>query len=357
MPRIPKKVKQLLVKSHDSALLAVEIYNKPAIAFRSYNYIILMCIAWLAFFHAYFEKNNIKYYYRERGSRRYVYIDGEKKSWDLSECVSRYFQGESNPVKDNLNFFIGLRNQIEHSYLPALDVSISGECQALLLNYEKYVTKEFGPQFGLSESLVIPLQMLSVNTDWKTKVLKELQSKEYEIILKYINTFRDSLNDDAYNSSEYSFKVFLIPKLGNRENSSDLSVEFIPYNSTSSEDLEDYNKAIALIKQKQVPVLNPGALKPGDVCKRINELFGINGEKKFNASYHHSKCWKYYKVRPESNSENPTDTNLKYCHYDAAHGDYLYTDDWVDFLKSELSDSSKTMELFGVEDIGDLFEE
>nr|WP_321496612.1 DUF3644 domain-containing protein [uncultured Methanolobus sp.] len=355
MPRIPKKVKQLLVKSHDSALLAVEIYNKPAIAFRSYNYIILMCIAWLAFFHAYFEKKGIKYYYRERGSRRYVYIDGEKKSWDLSECVSKYFQGESDPVRDNLDFFIGLRNKIEHSYLPALDISICGECQALLLNYEKYVTKEFGLEFGLSESLVIPLQMLSVNTDWRTKVLKELQSKEYEIVQNYINTFRDSLNDDAYNSTEYSFKVFLIPKVGNRENSSDLSMEFIPYDSTSPEDFENYKKAITLIKKKQVPVRNPGALKPSDVCARINEIFKINGDKKFNASYHHSKCWKYYKVRPESNSENRTDTNLKYSHYDVAHGDYLYTDDWVDFLKSELSDSSKTMEIFGVEDIMDLF--
>lgn len=355
MPRIPKKVKQLLIKSHDSALLAIENYNKPAIAFRSYSYIILMCIAWLAFFHAYFEKKGTKYFYRKKDSKRYVYVDGEKKSWDLNRCVKEYFNEESNPARDNLKFFIGLRNQIEHSYLPALDLSICGECQALLLNYEKYLIREFGQQFSLSESLVIPLQMLSVNPNWKKGVIKELQSKEYEFVRNYIDTFRDSLNDEAYNSLEYSFKVFLIPKVGNREKSSDLSLEFIHYDPTNPEEQEKYKKVVALIKQKQVPVRNPGALKPSDVCNRINEFFEISGNQKFSASYHHSKCWKHYKVRPEPSNQNPTETNLKYCHYDAAHKDYLYTDEWVEFLKSELSESSKVMNIFGVENIKDLF--
>lgn len=38
--RLPYKVKQCLEKSHDSALQAIETYNKFAIKFRSGGYIV-----------------------------------------------------------------------------------------------------------------------------------------------------------------------------------------------------------------------------------------------------------------------------------------------------------------------------
>jgi len=64
-------VKQLLQKAKDSALLAVEFYNKPAVSFKSEGYITMMCIAWNSLFHAYFFKHRIKPYYRksEKGKR------------------------------------------------------------------------------------------------------------------------------------------------------------------------------------------------------------------------------------------------------------------------------------------------
>jgi len=40
------KTKNILESSIDSALLAVEIYNKPRTLFKVENYIILMIIAW-----------------------------------------------------------------------------------------------------------------------------------------------------------------------------------------------------------------------------------------------------------------------------------------------------------------------
>ena len=42
MSRIKIKVNKLLEKSRDSALLAVEIYNKPRTAFRSINHITMI---------------------------------------------------------------------------------------------------------------------------------------------------------------------------------------------------------------------------------------------------------------------------------------------------------------------------
>jgi len=53
---LPKKVKSLLEKSREAALLAVEVYNKPNTTFRTGVYIILMNIAWTSLFHAIFER-------------------------------------------------------------------------------------------------------------------------------------------------------------------------------------------------------------------------------------------------------------------------------------------------------------
>jgi hypothetical protein len=101
--------------------------------------------------------------------------------------------------------------------------------------------------------------------------------------------------------------------------------------------MEKYKKVAAFIKEKQVPVVNPGKLKPGDVSQRIKQTLNIT----FHPSSHHARCWKYYKVRPLSNSKFPEKTKIKYCQYDVAHGDYVYTEEWVEFLISELSDIKK----------------
>ena len=43
--RLPFEVKQMLSKARESALLAVEVYNKPATKFKSGGYVVLMTIA------------------------------------------------------------------------------------------------------------------------------------------------------------------------------------------------------------------------------------------------------------------------------------------------------------------------
>lgn len=49
---LPKDVRIHLEKATDSAMLAVEVYNKPATKVRSGAFIVLMCIAWTSLFHA-----------------------------------------------------------------------------------------------------------------------------------------------------------------------------------------------------------------------------------------------------------------------------------------------------------------
>lgn len=73
------KTKSILKGSIDSALLAVEIYNKPRTTFRTESYISMMIIAWTKLFHAYFRYHIGEKYYYKKDNGYYVREDGEKK--------------------------------------------------------------------------------------------------------------------------------------------------------------------------------------------------------------------------------------------------------------------------------------
>ena len=126
------KTKTLLQSSIDSALLAVEVYNKPRTSFRSEAFITLMIIAWTRLFLAYFNTTSIgnKFYYKEKNSNRYQVKNGERRAWELKTCIKKYGK-LSVAAKKNLLFFISLRNKIEHRHIDKkeVDILIFGECQ------------------------------------------------------------------------------------------------------------------------------------------------------------------------------------------------------------------------------------
>ena len=86
------------------------------------------------------------------------------------------------------------------------------------------------------------------------------------------------------------------------------------------------------IKEKHIPVANLDCLKPSKVVEAVCEYLPFV----FNM-YHHTKAWRFFKVRPMPNTDTPTNTNAEFCVFDTAHGDYLYTDAWIEKLQKELS--------------------
>lgn len=99
------KTKSILDASIDSALLAVEIYNKPRTTFRSEGFISMMIMAWTRLFHAHFNNTIGDKYYYKRKNNRYDIIDGERKAWELSTCIKKYGKLDAR-VESNLNFLL-----------------------------------------------------------------------------------------------------------------------------------------------------------------------------------------------------------------------------------------------------------
>ena len=348
MRGLPSIVKNHLQKARDSALLAVEVYNKPAVSFKSGCYITLMVIAWTSLFHAIFFKRKQKPYYR-KASGRYERVEGDYRYWELSECLKQYYGSDTcNPVRKNLEFFITLRNKIEHRSLPEIDPSIFGECQAMLLNFDEILENEFVSKYCLRQCLSFALQLYPSSENLVEAVRRNRIAKA---VVDFIKQYRSSISVDIYQSGKYSFKAFLI-QVANNPSQDTLPVQFIQWDKLTNEQKDGIGKFITMIKYKQPPIANIDNIRAGDVAKRVQKEFGNpkikHGKKevdKYSISCH-IKCWQHFKVRPSSNSEHPEETNTKYCIYDKRHNDYGYTKEWVQFLIAKFKDENAYDELF-----------
>ena len=261
----PVNVKQLLQKAKDSALLAVEFYNKPAVSFKSEGFITMMCIAWTSIFHAYFLKNKINPFYKEKeNGRRSRYktipiilhngeIIKEKKWWDFSECLKQYYSYDTNnPVRKNLEFFYNIRNMIEHRNTPELDPNLYGECQANILNFNNFLKEHFGEEHSLGYMLSYTIQMFKSNKNFLEATTSELKNKNALEIVDFIKSFRSSLSTDVFESTEYAYKAVLI-QAKNHESKDALPLEFINAKNLTDKEREHLkNMGIVLLNEKTI---------------------------------------------------------------------------------------------------------
>jgi len=282
-----------------------------------------MIIAYTALFHAVFERKGIEYWYKNINGTPKI-IDSDKHAWDISECIKTYYGSNVLPEAENLKFFINIRNKIEHRFIPILDLAFSGKYQALLMNFESLLITEFGTYFALGANLALALQLSTFSQEQQT-VLRKIQTTEYDAIKKYSAEYDAQLPHEITQSLHYSFRAFLIPKIGNHAKSADIAIEFISYDPANPEEMEKYEKQVAFIREKQVQVANQGKLKPKAVVTKVKEKTGIG----FTINQH-TNAWKLYKIR--SRTRTPQGCKPEYCQFDDAFKDFIYTEEWVDFL-------------------------
>ena len=282
MPRYGKRLSQQLEKAKDSALLAISIYNNPKTSFRTSGFLVMICIAWTSLLHASFEKKKIKYYYKDKKKStpkriRYEKRDGENKAWELLQCIKQAFSTNNSTYK-NLDFLYKLRNKIEHRFLPQIDMEVLGECQACVLNFERFLVSEFGERHSIVGEFCVPLQM--------TLGVRELPKLEKNKILTFINNYRNSLSDDLVDDQNFATKFYLMPKIGNHKNSSDYAFEFIKIDDLSEDEKVKLNKFVIGIKNKRFEVEKKKYL-PSEIWKHLQNL-GYDDFKQ----HQHTQLWK-----------------------------------------------------------------
>jgi Protein of unknown function (DUF3644) len=329
-PVLSPRAEELVQKSRESAILAVQIYNNPTISFRTPGFIVQMIIAYTSLFHAIFEEEERDYVQYSQDGTPKLSSSGHPWMWSLGQCVKEYWGGTASPVRDNLRLFIELRDEIEHRFAPLFDTSIADLCQAMLLNYEDLMVKHFTDFFSLGANLAIPLQITRTSSPGRVDAMRELQRGDFAILSKVVESFSEGLPPDVRDSPEFRFKVLLVQVPANRPEAADFSMRFLKYDDIPESLRTELRDAVTLVKTKTVQAANVGNLRPSAVVKAIQAV-----DPRFRL-HEHTQAWKYFAVRPRE--AGPEGCNTVYCQFDEAHRDIVYTQAWVEKLKAAVLD-------------------
>ena len=312
---------ELLVKSREAALSAVQIFNNPLIHFKSETFIVLMIIAWTYLMHAYYRENKIDYrHFDQKGKRKRYHktSKGAKKHWELERCLNEKTCPLKPAVKENLRFLIGLRHEIEHQMTNRIDYAISAKFQSTCLNFNRSIKEMFGDNYGIDKYLSFSLQFASISTDQQAQLLNQVDLPDN--IQTYIHDFENDISDDIFNSPDFSYRVLYTQKLVNHKGQADTVIEFI---KPDSELAEGINKQYVHIKEKEKTKYLP---------KQIVELLKKDFPK-FTMTKH-TELWK---------KENAKAPDKNYGTIVAGKAWYWF-ENWVQFVKEHCEQNK---ELYG----------
>lgn len=334
----PRKYWPVVEASRDEASLAVRLYNDPAEVRAFEGFVVHMHVAWLYLLHAEFSRDNVDYRHRQRDNpRRLEKVDGEPKYWGLARSAKERWHDEKHAVRANLAFFIGLRNKVEHRYVreqQALSAAVSGQAQALLLNYEQELTDQFGAASSLSTRLRFPVFVGSFTSEGE-KALLELRRRLPASLRTFIAEYHANLDPSVSDDPRYELRLRVVQELAPKDPNA-MAIQYTKYEDLTEEQRETVEaigkKGLVVTKERQRRVVNYGLMRPSEVIKavqaEISFPFGMGA---------FVEAWQKLKVRPRGGAEHPEVTDEKYCLYDSRHKDYAYTPAYVKKLVRELS--------------------
>ncbi len=271
---------ELLKKSREAALAAVQVFNNPAITFKSEIFVVMMVISWTYLLHAHFRKQGVEYrYFKIAGTRKRFEktSKGAHKYWELERCLNDSASPVDKSTSNNLRFLIGLRHEIEHQMTNRLDEHLSARFQACCLNYNALIKQLFGDEFGIDKHLSFSLQFSAINSD-QVEALHDAAGLPAHI-QAFINAFDAELTEAEFNDPRFAYRVLFVPKTANRKGQADKVIEFI---KADSELAKDVNKHYAVVKETEKTKYLP---------KQVVEKMQSTGFPRFTM-HNHTQLWK-----------------------------------------------------------------
>ncbi|MGV9195730.1 DUF3644 domain-containing protein [Arcanobacterium canis] len=231
MPKLPRW-RRLLEESRRQALVAIDFYNRPGDR-RSYSdFIVHLHLAWQDLLLASRMRGKRQIYYQSK--RKYVKNpDGSRKTWELGRCLKEEYD-ENDPIRSNLEFFIGLRNRIEHNFEDCLLVVTASEAHACIINYEAELIRRFGDEFTLGNDLKIPIFIHSLQPA-EYDYMAEMRRGIPRATLNYITEFMAGLPKETSSDEKFSYRLALMPVKGPKTEA-DMALSFVNIHDLSEEE-------------------------------------------------------------------------------------------------------------------------
>lgn len=318
MPAVKKRKRrvrsvsdELVHKSREAALAAVQIFNNPQITFKSEMFIVLMNIAWTYMLHGYYRKHNIEYrYFEQRGRNRRFHrtTKGTYKYWELERCLNETRCPVDRDAANNLRFLIGVRHEIEHQMTTRIDSSFSAKFQACCLNYNENIKKFFGAEQAIDKHLSFSLQFSSITRDHVSQLQAAPALPHH--IKSYVEGFEAGLTEEEFNSPKFAYRVLFVAKTANRKGQADEVIEFV---KADTELARKVNQKYAIIKETERRKLRP---------KSIVDTMKNEGFLKFSM-HHHTILWQ------EEDAKNPAKGLGT-----AVEGSWFWYESWLEKVRS-----------------------
>ena len=329
----PPRWAATLHAARDEAILAVRLYNDAAEARSFEGFVVHMHVAWLYLLHARFIRYSIDYRYRERDNpRRFVKVGEEYKCWEPARCAEERWHDPNDAVRKNLEFFIGLRNRIEHRHARQdknLALAVSGHAQALLLNFEEELTSTFGSEHSLATVLRFPIFIGTFTTEG-TEALLKLRDQLPANLKHFIAQFHSGLKDEVAGDARFELRLRVVLEQVQRSEDA-LAIQFTRWDDMTEEQRELVTelgkRGQAIIREQKRAVVGHGLLKPREAEQRVAAAAPFRF-----TSHHFLRAWQIKKIRPLRGDPHPERTDERYCVYDALSESYGYTEAWVKWL-------------------------
>jgi len=307
-----------LIRSREAMILAVQVFNSPALRFKSEVFTMLAHVAWTYLLHEHYERKKVKI------------VGKDGRSLLLSQMLDRQDCPLSKGMKDNLRTLKILRDDVEHKLLGRADTRWLGLFQACCLNFDKAICELFGSRLTLSHDLSFAIQFTKMNLEQ----LATLNRYEIPAHIDAIDArLTEGMTEAQIADLEYQFRVVYTLDAVTKSRA---HFQFVLPESAEGKDIRN-----VLVQHKLADHLYPH--KPGEVVSRVHQKTG-----KVFTSHNHTQAWRKFEVRPRKGAVQPDNTKRAYCVYHAAHKDYTYSDQWIELLIAEVSDEQKFADLKAV---------
>lgn len=307
-----------LIRSREAMILAVQVFNSPALRFKSEVFTMLAHVAWTYLLHEHYERKKVKI------------VGKDGRSLLLSQMLDRQDCPLSKGMKDNLRTLKILRDDVEHKLLGRADTRWLGLFQACCLNFDKAICELFGSRLTLSHDLSFAIQFTKMNLEQ----LATLNRYEIPAHIDAIDArLTEGMTEAQIADLEYQFRVVYTLDAVTKSRA---HFQFVLPESAEGKDIRN-----VLVQHKLADHLYPH--KPGEVVSQVYQKTG----KAFTA-HNHTQAWRKFEVRPRKGATQPDNTKRDYCVYHAAHKDYTYSDQWIELLIAEVSDEQKFADLKAV---------
>jgi hypothetical protein len=317
-----------LQHARESCLAALRVWNDPLGRFRTGAFSLLFVTAWNSL--------AIAVVQRAKGEWRKVNGDGTvriaksgaEQTRETGDLVSEAFAGtEHSGLRENVQFWIDLRNCVAHRRLPALDISVIPYAQAGLLNIEGILSDDFGSEYGLSEHLIVPLQLSGFRDPGVLASRKKLQGAlpiDVQAVLSKAETARPELVADE----SFMMRVAFVPVVPASGRNPDAVSYFVRPGSVPTELADALEQYVVLPKISMGSRPNLAAVQ---VIAEVERRTGFRLQSQL-----HCNAARHFGARPPSGEDDRT-VELKFAEYITSFKRYLYTQAWIDHLVAELS--------------------